>query len=62
MLDYLEEYGYEEYGSDPEEIESTMLSLTDGAANSKWDKELKQIGVKVPKLVRQRNLEQEAFV
>ena len=58
MLDYLSEYGGEEYGGDPEEIEAIMFGLTEGKTNFEWDKELKSVGVKVPMIVREHNLEQ----
>ena len=58
MLEYLETYGGEEYGADPQEIENIMTELTEGKGNAEWDKQLKSIGVKIPVLVRKRNLEQ----
>jgi len=57
MLDYLQEYGGEEYGADPQEIEDLMTELTEGKENAIWDKQLRTIGVKVPIKVRRDNLE-----
>ena len=57
MLEYLEQYGGEEYGSDPSEIEDIMNELTEGKSNANWDKQLKEVGVKVPIAVRKHNLE-----
>jgi hypothetical protein len=57
MLEYLEQYGGEEYGSDPSEIEDIMNELTDGKANANWDKQLMNIGVKIPLAVRKHNKE-----
>lgn len=58
MLDYLESYGGEEYGSDPQEIEDIMKELTEGKGNAAWDKQLRSIGVKIPRKVVKHNLEQ----
>lgn len=57
MLEYLEQYGGEEYGADPSEIEDIMNELTEGKGNANWDKQLKEVGVKVPIAVRRHNLE-----
>lgn len=57
MLEYLEQYGGEYNYSSPEMIEITMLELTEGKSNSEWDKQLKEIGVKIPLSVRKYNLE-----
>ena len=40
MLEYLEEYGGEEYGSDHLEIEDIMNELTVGKSNAEWDEQL----------------------
>jgi hypothetical protein len=57
MLEYLDQYGGEyDYGS-PEDIEGTMLELTEGKSNFEWDKQLKAVGVKVPLAVRKHNKE-----
>jgi len=60
ILDYLEEYGREEYGGDPQQIEDIMTELTEGFGLAAWDKQLRAIGVKVPRRVVKRNLEQAA--
>ena len=57
MLDYLSEYGNEYTSASPEDIESIMLELTEGKINAEWDKQLKEIGVKIPIVVRKHNLE-----
>lgn len=57
MLDYLDQYGGEYDYDSPENIEDTMLELTEGKSNSEWDKQLKEIGVKIPMAVRKHNKE-----
>lgn len=57
MLDYLEEYGGEE-DIYPDKIKDLMTELTNGSMNSIWDKQLKEIGVIIPKSVKRNNVKQ----
>jgi hypothetical protein len=57
MLEYLDQYGGQEMGSDPETIEGIMLELSQGKPNSEWDGQLIGIGVQIPDSVIRNNLE-----
>ena len=57
MLDYLSQYGNESTSVSSEDIEGIMVELTEGKTNSEWDKQLKEVGSKIPTSVKKHNLE-----